>query len=78
MKVKRFVIFSLSMVISYTLACTIITAITGIDLSQYHVVFCGIFGGELVMSCLLKLLGDKKDDNTIGDDPDNNCMEDDV
>lgn len=61
----KFIIFSIGMVILYTITVTVLTATTGNDFGAYYSIFCAIFGGE-ILSCALikifKLKGDNKNE----------------
>lgn len=60
----KYVVFSLAMVILMTIACLILTAKTSYDYSQIYTVFCGVFGGEILCSCILKLMKIKEGEET--------------
>ena len=66
----KYVVFSLSMVIIYTIVVTILTTYTSYDYSSLYAVFCGIFGGEVLCSALIKIFK-MKDDNTDSNSFDN-------
>lgn len=51
----KFIVFSISMVILYTIIVTILTAITGNDFSTLYSIFCAIFGGEILSCALIKI-----------------------
>lgn len=59
----RYVIFSLSAIIIFTIVAIVYQFITGNSLSDALIVaFYGVFGGELLMLCLIKRLKLKEKD----------------
>lgn len=61
-KLTKYVIFSLLMVLIYTIVVTVLTAVTDKDYSTLYVTFCGIFGSELLCTMLIKIFNLKKED----------------
>lgn len=61
MKIKHFVIFSITIVIIYTI-CELIMSCWGISHDTLTTCFFACFGGELLCTCVLKIFEDKKDD----------------
>lgn len=61
---SKFVVFSFAMIIIMTIATLLLTALTEQDYSQIYTVFCGIFGGEILCACLIKIfkLKEKQDE----------------
>lgn len=51
----KFIIFSLALVIIYTVAVTVLKCVYGEDFSQEYMTFCGVFGGEIVTCGLIKI-----------------------
>lgn len=69
LKLKHYVIISLCMVILYTIIVTILTTVNGEDYSTYYTVFAGVFGGEIVCTCVLRIFEKEDSKNeTISDD----------
>ena len=52
---SSYVAFSITVVIIYTIVCTVLTATTGNDYSSLYTVFCGIFGGELLVTAMIQI-----------------------
>jgi len=52
-KLSKYIVFSFSMVILYTIVITILTAVTDKDYSTLYTVFCGIFGGVETLGCAI-------------------------
>lgn len=52
---SKYIIFSLSLVIIYTIVVTTLKCIYGQDFSQEYLTFCGVFGGEVVTCGLIKI-----------------------
>jgi hypothetical protein len=52
----RYLIFSFGMIIIFTIAQSIITAITGVEQSTLITCFFGIFGGETLLCAVIKRL----------------------
>jgi len=66
------------MVVLFSVA-EFISGCFGINHDTLTPAFIGVFGGELLMTCILKLLEkDKNDDNTTGNDTNSDGMEDNV
>lgn len=63
----KYVIFSFTMIIIFTIVQTIITAITGVEQSTLITCFYATFGGELLALAMIKRLKLKKgeSDNEI-------------
>lgn len=64
-KLKYFVVFSIAMVIIYTIVCTILTATTTQDYSTLYVPFLGVFGGEVLSCALIKVFQIKNDEGNL-------------
>lgn len=62
LKIRHWLFVSLGLVLIYTAVVTVITAVTGQDLTGYYGIFCGIFGGVEVVSCLILKLKEKEED----------------
>lgn len=77
MKIKKFVIFSIAIVIIYAIA-EFIAGCWGINHDTLTTCFFSCFGGELLFTCVLKIFDKKKNDNNIRDAFNNNGMGDDV
>lgn len=71
MKIKHFVIFSITLVIIFAIA-EFIAGCCGVSHDTLTTCFYACFGGELLCTCVLKIFEDKKDDS-VGDDSDNIC-----
>lgn len=66
----KYVVFSLTMVIVYTVVVTVLTATTSYDYSSLYGVFCSIFGGEILCASLIKIFklkNDNTDSNSLND-----------
>lgn len=59
----KFIIFSFSVIIIYTIAVTILTAVTGQDFSAYYMTFCGVFGCSETLSCAIIKIYKLKNEN---------------
>lgn len=66
MKIKYFVIFSISIVLVYTIT-ELIMSCWGINHDTLTTCFFACFGGELLCTCVLKIFEDKKDASTSND-----------
>lgn len=64
MKIKHFVIFSIAMVLIYTIT-ELIMSCWGFNHETLTTCFFACFGGELLCACVLKIFEDKKNDNDI-------------
>lgn len=59
----KYVIFSFTMIIIFTIAEIIITLKTGIEQSSLITAFFSVFGGELLLLAMIKRLKLQKGDN---------------
>lgn len=66
----KYLIFSFSMIIIFTIVQTIITAITGVEQSTLITCFFGIFGGETLLCAVIKRLKIKYEDNETEENKD--------
>ena len=60
---SSYVVFSISMVLIFTLVVTILTATTGQDYGTIYTVFVVCFGGEILCVSLIKIFKLKEEDN---------------
>ena len=59
---SAYVIFSITVLLIYTVIVTALTAITQQDFSTYYTVFAGVFGGEILTCALIKIFKLKEND----------------
>lgn len=59
---KQIVVFCLAFLTALFVASYVLLAALGVDTEAYLTLGCGVFGGELLMTLVLRLVGDK--DNT--------------
>lgn len=57
----KYIIFSLTLVILYTIVVTVLKCVLGEDFSQEYMTFCGVFGGEIVTCGLIKIFKIRRD-----------------
>lgn len=55
-KLLKIVIFCFSMIIICTIVTYTLKAVTGYDYSTEYGIFVGVFGGELLLTCALKIV----------------------
>lgn len=60
---SMYVIFSIAMLLIYTVIVTTLTTITYQDYSTYYTVFAGVFGGEILTCALIKIFKLKESNN---------------
>ena len=60
-KLAHFVIFSISVVIIYTIVVTILKVIFDTDFSSEHASICQVFGGEILVCALIKIFKLRRD-----------------
>lgn len=64
---KRIVAFCLTFLTALFVASYVLLAALGVDTEAYLTLGCGVFGGELLMTLVLRLVGDKNDKNNPKD-----------
>lgn len=64
---KRIVAFCLTFLTALFVASYVLLAALGVDTEAYLTLGCGVFGGELLMTLVLRLAGDKNDKNNPKD-----------
>lgn len=63
--IDKYVIFSFTMIIIFTIVALLYQFITDNEISSTLIMsFYGVFGGELLMLCMIKRLKLKKEDDT--------------
>jgi hypothetical protein len=60
----KYLIFSFAMITVFTLAQTIITAVTGVEQSTLITAYFAVYGGEVLMCALIKRLKLKDQNKT--------------
>lgn len=63
----KFVVFSISALIIYTIVSQVVFVMTGMEYSTLTTCFYGAFGGEILMCALIKIFK-LKEKNNIDDD----------
>lgn len=58
----KYLIFSFTMIITFTIAQTAITAVTGVEQSALITAYFAVYGGEVLMCALIKRLKLKDSD----------------
>lgn len=63
---SSYVAFSIAIIILYTIVVTILATTTGLDYSSYYSIFCGVFGGEVLMCAMIKVFKLRGDSDNEG------------
>lgn len=63
---KRIVAFCLTFLTALFVASYVLLAALGVDTEAYLTLGCGVFGGELLMTLVLRLVGNKNDPKDKG------------